>query len=62
MFAVHYQMSDILRINMFSYLKNKYRNKYIIKKGQEWAAPVAQRFSAACSLGCDSGDPGLSPT
>ena len=26
------------------------------------AAPVAQRFGAACSLGCDPGDPGSSPT
>ena len=26
------------------------------------AAPVAQRFSAACSLGCDPGDWGSSPT
>ena len=26
------------------------------------AAPVAQWFGAACSLGCDPGDPGSSPT
>ena len=27
-----------------------------------WAAPVAQRFSAACSPGCDPGDLGSNPT
>ena len=26
-----------------------------------WAALVAQRFGAACSLGCDPGDLGSSP-
>ena len=31
-------------------------------KIQMWAAPVAQRFGAACSLGCDPGGPGSSPT
>ena len=34
----------------FQELANSYQN-YLT-----WAAPAAQRFSAACSLGCDPGD------
>ena len=30
-------------------------------KSHHGAATVAQRFSAACSPGCDPGDPGSSP-
>ena len=30
-------------------------------KGNPRAAPVAQRFGPACSLGCDPGDQGSSP-
>ena len=30
-------------------------------KAREGAAPVAQRFGAACSPGCDPGDPESSP-
>ena len=34
----------------------------VVKKYEYGEAPVVQRFSAACSLGCDPGDPGWSPT
>ena len=39
-----------------------FNDKMEIKKFSDGAAPVAQRFSAACSPGCDPGDLGLSPT
>ena len=43
-------------------IASQLKQSFLIKEGVHWAAPVAQRFSAACSPGRDPGDPGSSPT
>ena len=35
--------------------------EFCFKISRNWAAPVAQQFSAACSPECDPGDPGSGP-
>ena len=47
----------MLKIKLTNFLKLLHCFKF----DDFWAAPVAQWFSAACSLGCDPGDPGSSP-
>ena len=52
-----YMQTDSLNISM----RLNTALQILVKFIHNWAAPVAQWFSALFSPGCDSGDPGSSP-